>query len=121
MKMKEIQFFRNMLQQELHTLTTKSDNAVGKWVEAGFIQEPDLIDQVMEEQARDRRLHLRNRDQKLIVKIQRRLQAIDEGTYGICEDCEEPIAIARLKARPVTSYCIGCKTRQETVERITGR
>lgn len=120
MKKKDIQFFKNILKHELRTLTAKSDNAVGKWVDAGFIQEPDLLDQVMEEQTRDRWLHFRNRDEKLIRKIQQRLQAIDEGTYGICEDCEEPIAIARLKARPVTSYCIDCKTRQEAVEQITG-
>ena len=120
MKKKDIQFFKNILQRDLHNLTTKSDNTVGKWIDAGIIQEPDLLDQAMEEQTRDRKLHFRNRDQKLIAKIQRRLQAIDDGTYGICEDCEEPIAIARLKARPVTSYCIDCKTRQETVEQMTG-
>ena len=120
MKKKEIQFFRNLLQRELYTLTAKSDNAVGNWIQAGVIQEPDLMDQVMEEQARDRRLHFRNRDQKLIDKIQQRLQAIEDGSYGICEDCAEPIAIARLKARPVTSYCIDCKTRQEMVEQMTG-
>jgi len=120
MKKKDIQFFRNILQRELHTLTAKTDNAVEKWIDAGFIQEPDLLDQVMEEQARDRRRHFQNRDQKLIAKIRRRLDAIDDGTYGICADCEEPIAVARLKARPVTSYCIDCKTRQETVEQMTG-
>jgi DnaK suppressor protein len=46
--------------------------------------------------------------------------AIEDGTYGICEECEEPIGIERLKARPVTSYCISCKTKQEAHERITG-
>jgi DnaK suppressor protein len=56
----------------------------------------------------------------LIAKIKKSLQAIDEGTYGICEECEEPIAIARLKARPVTNYCIDCKTKQEAFERVTG-
>jgi len=120
MKKKDTQFFKNMLQRELHTLAAKSDNVVGNWIDAGLIQEPDLLDQVMEEQARDRRLHFRNRDQKLIAKILRRLQAIDDGTYGTCKHCEEPIAIARLKARPVTSYCIECKTRQEAVEQMTG-
>ncbi len=85
-----------------------------------YANEADPLDRATEEQARNDQLRIRGRESRLIAKIKKSLQTIDEGTYGICEDCEEPIAIARLKARPVTSYCIACKTKQEAFERITG-
>ena len=118
MKKKDVQFFKSELLRELQALTAKADVAVGELIDADTIHEADLLDQVMEEQARDRRVHFQNRDRNLISKIQRSLQAIEEGTYGICEDCEEPIDIARLKVRPVTSYCIDCKTKQEAHEQM---
>lgn len=56
----------------------------------------------------------------MIAKIQHRLDAIEEGEYGICQACEEPISLARLKARPVTSCCVACETEQESYEKMTG-
>ena len=55
-----------------------------------------------------------------VRKIQAAIQRLDEGTYGICEDCGEDISIPRLKARPVTKLCINCKARQEEGENIRG-
>jgi len=120
MRDQDIQFFRNELLRELNNLTQKADIAAGELIDADTIHEADPLDRAMEEQARDRRLHFQNRDRKLIAKIQSCLDAIEEGEYGICQACEEPISIARLKARPVTSYCIACKTEQESYERMTG-
>ncbi|HOX93988.1 MAG TPA: TraR/DksA family transcriptional regulator [Syntrophales bacterium] len=48
------------------------------------------------------------------------LQRIEEGTFGICEECEEPISLQRLKARPVTTYCIQCKTLEERRQKMRG-
>ncbi|MEE4600139.1 MAG: TraR/DksA C4-type zinc finger protein [Desulfobacteraceae bacterium] len=56
----------------------------------------------------------------LIKKIRQSLEDIKNGEYGICEDCGEDISIERLKARPVTSFCIHCKTQRESLERLTG-
>jgi DnaK suppressor protein len=47
------------------------------------------------------------------------LQDIEDGVYGLCEQCEEEISIMRLKARPTARYCIECKTKLETMERLT--
>ena len=55
-----------------------------------------------------------------LEQIDRALEKIKKGTYGICEDCGEDISIERLKARPVTSLCIGCKTKRESLEKLTG-
>ena len=65
-------------------------------------------------------LRIRDRERRLIRKIQAAIQRLDEGTYGICEDCGEDISIPRLKARPVTKLCINCKARQEEGENIRG-
>jgi DnaK suppressor protein len=56
----------------------------------------------------------------LIKKIRNSLAAIESEEYGICEDCGEEISIERLKARPVTSFCIDCKTKRESKELQTG-
>ena len=63
---------------------------------------------------------IRDRESVLIKKINTSLQDIEDGVYGICDDCDRDIAIERLKARPVARRCIRCKTRQEERERLTG-
>ena len=62
-------------------------------------------------------LRLKEREQKLLKKIEEALDRIDRGTYGICEECGERIGLKRLKARPVTTLCIECKTEQENEEK----
>jgi DnaK suppressor protein len=52
------------------------------------------------------------------MKIREALERIEDGEFGICESCEEMIGEARLKARPVTTLCIDCKTEQERQEKI---
>ena len=53
----------------------------------------------------------------LIFKMQEALERLESGEYGVCEECGEDIGIARLKARPVTTLCIECKSNQEIAER----
>ena len=56
------------------------------------------------------------RDLKLLQKIEYALSKIKTGEFGVCEECEEPISIKRIEARPVTTLCIDCKESQEKVE-----
>jgi DnaK suppressor protein len=63
-------------------------------------------------------LRIRDRERRLINKIKEALERIDNGTFGICEMCEEDISEARLKARPVTTLCIDCKIEQEKKEKL---
>ena len=65
-------------------------------------------------------MRLRDRERKLIRKIQEAMGRIEDGTYGICEECGEDIGVPRLKARPMTTLCIKCKARQEAEEDIRG-
>ena len=62
------------------------------------------------------KIRLREREEKLLKKIDVALKRMEEGDFGICEDCGEAIEIKRLMARPVTTFCIDCKSRQEAEE-----
>jgi DnaK suppressor protein len=79
---------------------------------------PDPTDQAVAELDNNFLLKLRGREQKLLKKIDEAISRIDSGTYGVCESCGGDISSKRLEARPVTTLCIECKTRQEEEEKI---
>lgn len=79
---------------------------------------PDLSDQATAEVDQNFTLRLKEREQKLLKKIDEALDRMDTRTYGICERCGQEIPYKRLKARPVTTLCIECKTLQEQEEKI---
>jgi DnaK suppressor protein len=81
---------------------------------------PDEIDQASSEYAQSMVFRLRDREKFLLQKIEKALQRIEDGTFGICERCEEDISPKRLEARPVTTLCIRCKEEQEKKERSYG-
>ena len=78
---------------------------------------PDVSDQASAEVDQNFSMRIRDREQKLLKKIDEALDRMKEGTYGICERCAEDIPYKRLKARPVTTLCIECKTIQEQEEK----
>lgn len=82
---------------------------------------PDPNDRATVESGRSFELRIRDRERKLLSKIEEALERVEEGEYGICEDCGEEIGLKRLEARPVTTLCIDCKTIQETKERSQGK
>ncbi|MBI4691152.1 MAG: TraR/DksA C4-type zinc finger protein [Nitrospirae bacterium] len=75
-------------------------------------------DQATAETDRNFMLRLRSREQKLLKKIEDAIERIDNGLFGICDDCGLEIDIRRLEARPVTTLCIECKIQQEDEERL---
>ena len=79
---------------------------------------PDQSDQATAEVDQNFALRLKEREQKLLKKIDGALDRMETNTYGICERCGQEIPYKRLKARPVTTLCIECKTLQEQEERI---
>lgn len=81
---------------------------------------PDLSDQASAEFDQSFVIRLKEREQKLLKKINGALERIARNTYGVCDGCGEEIPYERLKARPVTTLCIECKTHQEEEERIRG-
>ena len=78
---------------------------------------PDVSDQASAEAEQNFLMRIREREQRLIKKIDEALARMDQNTYGICERCEEEIPYPRLKARPVTTLCINCKTLEEQEEK----
>ena len=79
---------------------------------------PDMGDQASAETDRNFMLRLRDRERMLLKKIEETIERIENEDFGICEECGNEIGTKRLEARPVTTYCIDCKTRQEEEERI---
>jgi len=80
----------------------------------------DPLDRASFETDRGTVFRIRDRESMLIKKINQSLEDIESGDYGTCQDCGEDISIKRLKARPVTRYCIRCKTKRESYEKIAG-
>jgi len=78
----------------------------------------DVSDQATAEADQNFSMRIKEREQKLLKKIDEALDRMDKQIYGICERCEEVIPYERLKARPVTTLCIACKTLQEQEEKI---
>lgn len=82
---------------------------------------PDPTDRGSHEGDRNLVLRIRDRERKLLSKIEEALGRMDDATFGTCEECEQPIGIERLRARPVTTLCIGCKAAAEQRERLATR
>jgi len=116
---KELENFRKILQEQLKELKNKLGGAVEELSGEPEVM-PDLSDRATAETDLHFDLRVKDREQKLIDKINEALKRIDDGTFGICERCGEPIEIERLKARPVATLCIDCKTEQERDEKSRG-
>ena len=119
MNNKDVEFFRGFLNQWVQELRAEA----GKTVEDMDEDEnfPDPTDRASLESNRNSVLRIRDRERKLIFKIEEALKRLDEGEFGICEECGEEIGIERLKARPVTTLCIECKSSQEVEEKKARR
>jgi DnaK suppressor protein len=108
-KKKLIKQRQDLLAEAEHTLTNKISSEKESF--------PDPTDQAVAELDNNFVLRLRGREQKLLKKIDDAISRIDSGVYGVCESCGEQISMKRLEARPVTTLCIECKTRQEEEEK----
>ena len=115
----DLEFFRLLLTDWLEELSAHTDNLVESLLDPRE-NLPDPMDRATAESDRAWTLRIRDRESMLIKKIRNSLEAIENKEYGICEDCGEDISIARLRARPVTSFCIPCKTKRESVEKLAG-
>jgi DnaK suppressor protein len=79
---------------------------------------PDLVDRASSETDRSLELRTRDRQRKLISKIEEALRRIEDGAYGYCEDTGEPIGLARLDARPTATLSLEAQERHERRERV---
>ncbi len=109
--------YRRELTAQLASLLGHGETTVHEMMGRAQEDTPDPNDRASLETDRTAALRLRDRDRKLIAKIQEALSRIEAGTFGICESCGGPIGTARLRARPVTTLCIDCKREAERLER----
>ena len=110
----ELEKFKKVLERQLNGLQMDFSRDLQNM---GSPLLADINDQATLESERSFELRIRDRERKLIGKVHDALKKIHEGTYGICESCGESIGVKRLLARPVTSYCINCKSEMEAEER----
>ncbi|MBE0598953.1 MAG: RNA polymerase-binding protein DksA [Desulfuromonadales bacterium] len=117
MEQAKLDEFRQILQSQLDELVREAGKTVSEMTDekTNF---PDPTDRASLESDRNFELRIRDRERKLIMKIREALERIDAGEFGICESCEDEISESRLRARPVTTLCIECKTEQERQEKI---
>lgn len=108
--------YKAILSEQLTVLLSNNEGTVDR-LEDDTQSHADPNDRATAESGRSFDLRLRDRDRKLISKIQQALERIDRGTFGICEDCGQAIEEKRLEVRPVTSQCIECKEDQERREK----
>lgn len=80
---------------------------------------PDTVDRSSIETDRNFLLRLRDRERKLLKKINESLKRIEDGSFGICLRCSEEINEKRLKVRPMATLCISCKEEQEKKEKLS--
>lgn len=109
-------FFRNTLHNWRNDLLRSGDATILDLQESGQ-NTADLSDLATQEETFNLRLKTRDRERKLIKKIDEVLQLIDNNLYGYCEECAVEIGIRRLEARPTATLCIDCKTVDEVKER----
>jgi DnaK suppressor protein len=113
----EVESFRTMLKEKRDEIVRRAEQTLKEEMTLDSDDLPDEMDLASSEYLQAFTFRLRGREKNLLDKIQKALDRIDDGTFGICEECDEPISSKRLEARPETTLCIRCKEEQERVER----
>jgi DnaK suppressor protein len=110
------EYFRLKLLRWRAELLRESDETL-QHLQEGGMQEPDIADRASAEADRALELRTRDRERKLISKIDAAMARIEDGSYGYCEETGEPISIRRLEARPIATLSIEAQERHERLER----
>ena len=115
----QVEHFRKILTNWMHELMEEVDRTVHHMQDEAS-NFPDPNDRATQEEEFALELRTRDRERKLIKKINEALMSLDSGDYGYCEICGVEIGINRLEARPTATLCIDCKTLDEIKERQLG-
>ena len=113
----KLEFFKELLLKKRAELLEEAGKTVDEMNVIAKDNFPDPVDRASMESDRSFDLRIRDRERKLITKVNEALDRIDDGTFGICEVCGGEISEKRLEARPVTTLCIECKQEQEENEK----
>ena len=116
MNARQREYFRRKLLVWKDDLIKDSSQTI-QHLQQNNTQEPDISDRASTESGRSLELRTRDRERKLIVKIDEALLRIDEGIYGFCEETGDPISLMRLEARPIATLTIEAQERHERREK----
>lgn len=111
------EYFRIKLTEWKNSLLAESGETI-KGMQEGARNIPDVADRASEETDRALELRTRDRQRKLVAKIDSALRRIEEGSYGYCEDTGEPISLKRLDARPIATLSLEAQERHERKEKV---
>lgn len=120
MDLKQLDAFKKQLENMRDTILNEAGKTLSEMTDR-HDNIPDPNDRASVESERSFELRIRDRERKLLLKIEEALERIGEGDFGVCESCGEDIGPKRLEARPVTTFCIDCKTKQEQQEKGQGK
>ncbi|MEE9382161.1 MAG: TraR/DksA C4-type zinc finger protein [Nannocystaceae bacterium] len=115
---KQVESFRDLLIEKREKLLTQAQKTLDTEMVLSPDDRFDEVDQASSEYMQSFSFRLRGRERFLIQKIELALRKIDANTFGLCEECDEPISLKRLQARPETPLCIQCKEAQEKEEAV---
>lgn len=113
----QLKKFRTLLEEKRDEIVRKAKQTLDEDMTLDANDLPDEMDLASSEYLHSFTFRLRGREKKFLDKINRALIKLDEGTFGVCEECEEEISVKRLEARPETTLCIRCKEDQERIEK----
>jgi DnaK suppressor protein len=112
-----LEYFRQKLVKWREELIRESAETIQQTLQATELQKPDLADRASAETDHALELRTRDRERKLISKINEALIRIEQGEFGYCEETGEPITVARLEARPIATLSIEAQERHERLEK----
>jgi DnaK suppressor protein len=118
MEAKTLAKYRKLLLEEKQRILNNSKNALKNELALSPDDLPDETDLAASEVNQNLVFKLRDRERQLLAKIDEAMGRIEDGSFGTCMECEEPIEVRRLEARPVSTLCIACKEKQEHKEKI---
>lgn len=117
---KELKKFQELLEDKRKTVLERARQMLSEGMVLDANDLPDEMDLASSEYIQSFEFRLRGREKSLLSKLDLALKKIEDGSFGVCEICDEPIGKKRLEARPETSLCIKCKEDQEREERTMG-
>ena len=120
LKKKDLKRFEKLLIEKKEEILKNAKKTLNEDMTLAQDDMPDEMDLASSEYIQSFTFRLRGREGTFLKKIDHALAKIEEGTFGVCEECGEPIAVKRLEARPETTLCIRCKEDQERVEKTFG-
>jgi len=113
----QLKKFKTLLEQKRDDIIRRAQHTLSEDMSLDPNELPDEMDLASTEYLQSFTFRLRGREKTFLRKIQKALAKIEDGSFGLCEECEQPISLKRLEARPEAPLCIKCKEEQEREEK----